>query len=217
MQRFLEVLKNNKGLILFIIIYAFSRTAVADWSKVPTGSMEPTIYPGDYLLIDKTAYGASIPFINVKLWDTGTPERGDIITFIPPHDTKLYVKRVIGLPGDRIAIDSERVFINGVQVPYSELNTEAVVGSDDLFFKESLDTVTHDIKYSKGRPLLSRRLSVVVPDEKYFVMGDHRNNSADSRVWGFVEAGNIMGKVSRLVLSFASERGFLDSLGKSIQ
>jgi len=217
MQQFLQVLKNNKGLILFIIVYAFSRTAVADWSKVPTGSMEPTIYPGDYLLIDKTAYGASIPFINVKLWDSGTPERGDIITFIPPHDTKLYVKRVIGLPGDRIAIDSERVFINGVQVSYSDLNTEAGVGADDLFFKESLDNVTHDIKYSKGRPLLSRRLSVVVPDEKYFVMGDHRNNSVDSRVWGFVEAENIMGKVNRLVLSFASERGFLDSLGKSIQ
>jgi len=213
MKRSLKIIKNNKGLVLFLVVYAFSRTAVADWSKVPTGSMEPTIYPGDYLLIDKTAYGPSIPFVNVKLWQAGTPERGDIITFVPPHTTKLYVKRVIGLPGDRIDIESERVFINNVQVQYEDWVTDP----DSIILSESLDSITHSIKYSQGRPVSSHKLSVVVPEEKYFVLGDHRNNSVDSRYWGFVDEENIMGKVNRLVLSFASERGFLESLGQSIK
>ena len=213
MRQFLQILKNNKGLILFVIVYAFSRTAVADWSKVPTGSMEPTIYPGDYLLIDKTAYGASIPFVNVKLWDAGAPERGDIITFIPPHESRLFVKRVIGIPGDRIVIEGERIYINDVQVQHDDV----IADSSGVILSESFDVVSHSIKYSQGRPVSSRKIDLVVPGEKYFVMGDHRNNSADSRYWGFVDEENVMGKVNRLVLSFASERGFFESLGKSIQ
>ena len=170
--------------------------------------MEPTIYAGDFLLVDKTAYGPSLPFLNIKLWNHGTPERGDIITFIPPHSSDLYVKRVVGVPGDNIIIENANLFINNTRIPQKLVSSDA----KSTILNESLDTVTHNIKYSTNRPVSSPDLDLVIPENKYFVMGDHRNNSSDSRYWGFVDEDKIMGKVNRLALSFSSKRAFILSL-----
>lgn len=213
MNKVVHIIRTNKTFFLFIFLLAFSRTAFADWSKVPSGSMEPTIYPGDYVLVDKMAYGASVPFMNVKLWNSGSPERGDIITFVPPHTTDLFVKRVVGLPGDSVVIEDTNVVINNVQIQHQHISTN----SSNTIFSESLDTITHDIQFRLDRPSSFHTLNIVVPKGKYFVMGDHRNDSVDSRYWGFVDEEKIMGKVNRLALSFSSERAFLSSVGMRIQ
>lgn len=212
MNKIFNILKSNRAFLLIFILFMFSRTTFADWSRVPSGSMEPTIYPGDVLLIDKTAFGPSIPLVNIKILNWGHPARGDIITFIPPHTSELFVKRVVGIPGDEILIEKDNVFVNGVLMPHHLVarSPEAVL------LEESLGDIQHLIQYSSHKPIRSDTQKFLVPDGKYFVMGDHRNNSADSRYWGFVDESNVMGRVDRLLLSFASERSFFPSLGLKI-
>lgn len=205
-----KVVQENKFFILFLILWSVGRISFADWSPVPTGSMEPTIVPGDVLLIDKTAFGPSVPFLNKRLLTWGSPDRGDIITFIPPHEDILYVKRVIGIPGDLIQIEGAAISVNGAELPQS------LVSADDerLILEESLVDLGHSIQYSSSRPAPSSRHFITVPDDKYFVMGDHRNNSSDSRYWGFVDAEKITGKVDRVMLSLSSEWPYLSRVGK---
>ena len=213
MNNLIQSLKNNKGFILLICLYAFSRTAYADWSRVPTGSMEPTIYAGDLLLVNKTAFGPSIPFLNIKLWSNGTPARGDIITFIPPHTSDLFVKRVIAVPGDNLVFENESLFINDQPISHELISSD----SQSTIINESLNTISHRIKFSADTPAPSASFNLTLPENKYFVMGDHRNNSSDSRYWGFVDEKNIMGRVDKLALSFSSERSFFKSIGLKLQ
>ena len=112
-----KMLKNNAGIVIALVSLLAFRTAIADWSPVPTSSMEPTILPGDVLLINKTILGPAIPFTEARLFSYAQPQRGDIITFTPPHVDTTYVKRVIGVPGDRIRTEGLRVFVNGVALP----------------------------------------------------------------------------------------------------
>ncbi|MDB9998917.1 signal peptidase I [Porticoccaceae bacterium] len=195
-------LKNNRSFILFVILYAFFRTCYADWSPVPTGSMEPTILPGDYLWIDKQTYGPSLPFLNKRLYTWATPSRGDVITFVPPHTDKLYVKRVIGVPGDTIRVEGLRLSVNGVWLEQSISNVTA----NSFFGLESIGDNNHRFKLTKNRQIPYIGTNIAVPEGKYFVMGDHRNNSADSRFWGFVDQENVMGKVTAIAVSFSLER-----------
>src|SRR5687767_7448963 len=112
-----KILKNNKGVVIVLFSMLMFRTAIADWSPVPTSSMEPTILPGDVLLINKTILGPAIPFTEARLFAFAQPQRGDIITFTPPHVDQTFVKRVIGLPGDRIRTEGLQVIINGKALP----------------------------------------------------------------------------------------------------
>jgi signal peptidase I len=210
--KIIDILKENKAFVLIFILFMFSRTTFADWSRVPSGSMEPTIYPGDFLLVNKTAFGPSIPLVNIKILSWGHPARGDIITFIPPHTSELFVKRVIGIPGDEILIQKDRVFINGDLMPHQLVSTLP----ETILLEESLGNIHHLIQYSHDKAIPSDAQKFQVPEGKYFVMGDHRNNSADSRFWGFVDEDNVMGRVDRLLLSFASEREFFSSVGQKI-
>ncbi len=206
-QKLKHIARDNIGLLIIFIVIAFFRTAVADWSYVPSGSMEPTLYEGDYVLIDKLAYGPSIPFTEIRLAKFSNPQRGDIITFYPPHTDDQYVKRVIGIPGDKIQIHGISVAVNDRELPLS-LN----IGSDPVQGIELLDQRTHKIQISANGALPTIDDVIIVPPGKYFVMGDHRSNSADSRFWGFVDEEKIMGKVKRLVLSFSDHRSLLASV-----
>ena len=199
---FKRSLKNNRSFILFVILYAFFRTCYADWSPVPSGSMEPTIFAGDYLWIDKQTYGPSVPFLNKRLYTWATPSRGDVITFVPTHTENLYVKRVIGVPGDIIRIEGVRLSINGVWLTQS-LSNETI---NSLLGVETIGDNKHRFKLTKNRQIPYIGTNITVPQGKYFVMGDHRNNSADSRFWGFVDQENIMGKVTAIAVSFSLER-----------
>ena len=202
MNKVRQLIKNNFSVIITLFSIFFLRTAIADWNHVPSGSMEPNLYDGDWLLVNKTEYGPTIPFVNVRLFMSDYPERGDVITFVPPHTSDLYVKRIIGIPGDKITFSGREIRVNGQQI-------ESNVISRDHVKEVSLELIgkrKHLIQYSKTGRLPSSEQTIVVPEDKYFVLGDHRNNSADSRYWGFVESDNIMGKVTYVAFSTSSER-----------
>jgi len=208
-----KLIKNNRSFILFLILYMFFRTAYADWSPVPTGSMEPTILPGDYLWIDKTSFGPTMPFLNKQIITWGRPSRGDIITFVPPHTEDLYVKRVIAIPGDTIHIEGVKIYINGnlLEQRLTEITSTAFIG------RETIEGKDHHFKLSRNMEIAYIGQSIKIPEGKYFVMGDHRNNSSDSRYWGFVDQENIMGKVTSIALSFSLKRDLFKRVALSIE
>ncbi|WP_457673266.1 signal peptidase I [Thiolapillus sp.] len=194
-------------LLFFVFLLAF-RTGIADWSPIPSGSMEPTLFPGDVVWIDKMAFGPSIPILNRKLASWGHPQRGDIITFVPPHTDQLYVKRVIGVPGDRIRMEGMDIYVNGARLA----RQLAPAGDGYLRGTERIDDRTHGIQLTPGLPVPWIGRTIRVPEGKYFVLGDHRNNSADSRFWGFVDEEKIMGRVTAVALSVSPRRPLLSRI-----
>jgi signal peptidase I len=178
------------ALILAMIIRAFLVQAFS----IPSGSMQPTLLIGDYLLVNKFSYGIRNPITN-KVWiSTGKPQRGDIVVFIFPQDpTKDYIKRLIGLPGDRIQIVNKKVYINGkvYETP------EAVY--DDPTFIPAPQGPTESARDNFG--------PVVVPANAYFVMGDNRDHSYDGRFWGFVPMDNFRGKAFIIYFSWQGPPG----------
>jgi signal peptidase I len=213
--RLLQLLKQNYGFLLIILGLTFFRTAVADWSPVPSSSMEPTIYPGDVLLINKTLLGPNVPFTEGRLWQRAQPQRGDIVTLTPPGKDSTYVKRVVGLPGDRIRMQGLQLYINDVAVPL------AITARDDstgiLQATELLGEHTHNIKVDMHYAIREIAEAITVPMDSYFVMGDFRNNSEDSRYFGFVHQDRIIGKVTKLAVSVADEREWLETPLSSLQ
>ena len=196
-NRLRTTIKNYASLLLMLLAMLAFRTAVADWNYVPTGSMEPTIIPGDVLVVSKLSYGPSIPFTSSRLFSLGEPERGDIITFYPSHTDKCLVKRVVGVPGDRLKIRGAELWING-----KKLEQTALSGN---LLQESGGIKPHQIKLSGEGGLRTIEGEIQVPEGQYFVMGDHRNNSYDSRYWGFVDKTQVVGKVTAVGLSFSGE------------
>ena len=211
MKKFLH---SNFSFICVLAGMLFFRTAVADWNPVPSSSMEPTIFPGDVVLVNKMLLGPSIPFTKSRLFTIGEPKRGDIITFYPPGIEDQYVKRVIGVPGDRISTDGLRVYVNEQLIPLSNLDFD----SENRLISgtEIINGVSHQVCAMSDWPIPQLTELVTVPPDSYFVMGDFRNNSEDSREWGFVPKENVIGKVTRLLVSIADERSFLSSIGQSM-
>lgn len=210
-----KLFRNNLGFICLLAGMAFFRTAVADWNPVPSPSMEPTILPGDVVLVNKLKLGPAIPFTHGRLFSFGEPERGDIITFYPPGIDQQYVKRVIGVPGDRIRSDGLALYVNDQEMPLTGISQDG--RQRQVSALESFGGVPHRIKVFADRPIPQVPLNTVVPEGNYFVMGDFRNNSEDSRFWGFVPEENIIGKVTHLLLSTSSERSFFDSVGQPLR
>ena len=215
--RIKNLIKNNLVIILLCFGIFFLRTAIADWNPVPSGSMEPTIYPGDVLLVNKTLLGPSIPFTDFRLFFLDSPKRGDIITFYPPlsgDDYVQFVKRVIGIPGDTIRVEGVRVYVNGKELPLTlDYDSQS---ADKLTGEETIGAVHHEIQVDPRRGIVGLEGEITVPPHKYFVMGDNRNNSEDSRFWGFVDEDKIIGKVTRIAVSIADERPLKDRFAHKI-
>jgi signal peptidase I len=213
------------GAELFVVVGLMftCRVAVADWPKVPTGSMEPTLRVGDYLLVNHWAYGPRLPFTNTAI-EFGKPQRGDVVVFRYPLDISLfYVKRLIGMPGDVVRFERGMVSINGA--PFSvqmendgtQPNT-APEDSGQWLMNESSPERNHSIKIN---PFVMGRLSpdgmgdhctiqapdkwqCTVPAKSYLMMGDNRDNSSDSRVWGFLPHEQVYGKAVRVLFNFGN-------------
>lgn len=201
--------KNNATFIFILLGMVCFRTAIADWSPVPTSSMEPTIYPGDVLLINKMALGPNVPFTEGRLLHLSEPQRGDVVTLTPPGIEETYVKRVVGLPGDRIRTDGIRLIINGEMIPLEMIDTGETSGLYKAI--ETLGNHQHVIQYDLRYSMRQIEGEITVPVDSYFVMGDFRNNSEDSRWFGFVHEDRIIGKVTRLAVSVADERSWLSA------
>jgi len=195
-----------------ILIVFVLRSFLVEPFKIPSGSMIPTLLVGDFILVNKYTYGIRIPVLNVKVIDIGTPERGDVMVFRFPEDPSVdYIKRVVGLPGDRVEYRNKRLTINGEEVPVRQI--EDYLSRERIQFSrryvEKLGSVEHEILLEDDVPPFMPHtsfpfagnchyntdgLTCTVPPGHYFMMGDNRDSSSDSRVWGFVPDGNIVGK-----------------------
>lgn len=205
-----------------VILIVFGlRSFIVEPFKIPSGSMIPTLLVGDFILVNKFTYGIRLPVINQKIIDLGSPERGDVMVFRYPRDPSLdYIKRVVGLPGDRIEYRNKRLTINGEPVPIEAageyLHPERVYYSPR--FEETLGGKPHAVLIERDLPsyvshpldfpnrdrctYTTAGVSCTVPEGHYFVMGDNRDASSDSRVWGFVPDENIVGRAFFIWFNF---------------
>jgi signal peptidase I len=193
-------------LILALIMFSI-RSSFADWNEVPTGSMQPTILVGDRVLVNKLAYDLKVPFTTRHIAEWSNPQRGDIVVFFSPKDGTRLVKRVIGLPGDTIELRNDQLVINGQPVDYTTLEpkiSEQLPNSErahSVFATEQLPARPHAVMAINGIPAKRTFGPVQVPDGHYFMMGDNRDNSFDSRYFGTVDRSQIVGRASSVVLS----------------
>lgn len=197
--------RENRIFLLFILLMIFFRSTLADWNTVPTGSMKPTIVEGDRIWVNRLAYDLRLPFSNISLLKMDQPKRGDIVIFNSEAAGKRLVKRVVGLPGEFIAMRDDRLIINGQAVQYKFRKSSA----DHNLLVETLSGKDHLIKLTNALSGLSSFGPVQVPADSYFVMGDNRHNSADSRVYGFVPRSEIIGRSQAVVLSLDYEHYYL--------
>ncbi|MCF2948324.1 signal peptidase I [Paraglaciecola aquimarina] len=201
-QKLHTLFKENWGFLLFVVILFASRSSFADWYIVPTGSMQPTIVEGDRIFVDKMAYRLEVPFTDIEIMQTGQPARGDIVVFNSKQaDTRL-VKRLIGVPGDRVEMRNNRLVINGEASQYQlEVNSHKGI--------ETLNGVEHLVQFVPVAEAFDNFDEVTVPDGHYLVLGDNRNNSSDSRYIGFVPAIEIQGKATKVLVSLDPENYYL--------
>jgi len=192
--------------IVFVIIPA--KSSLADWNWVPTGSMNPTILEGDLIYVNKAAYDLRFPLTLHRLAKWSNPQRGDIVVCFSPDDGTRLVKRVIGRPGDTVELRNNTLFLNGKPAGYTKIDlkyTKDLPGNlkvKSIFAMEDLDGVSHAVM---GMPSITAIRSfgpVKVPQGNYFVMGDNRDNSKDSRYFGFVERKFIIGQAKGIITSF---------------
>lgn len=178
--------------VLFVV-WAL-RSFLVEPFTIPSGSMLPTLQIGDYILVNKFSYGLRLPVIGTEIVPIAKPERGDIMVFKYPEQPRInFIKRVVGVPGDRVVVKAGRVWVNG-----KELSREEVALPDaeswEIYFREMDGVVSHMIRHEAGRESMSPEREWEVPAESYFMLGDNRDNSRDSRFWGFVPDRYIVGK-----------------------
>ncbi len=191
-------------ILVMLAITSSFRSAVADWNDVPSASMRPTILEGERIFVNRLAYDLKLPHSKIRLARWADPERGDIVICRSPDDGTRLVKRVVGVAGDRVELRGGRLVLNGAPVDYE--NAAAAPGMRG--FDEVLPGRSHRVQFQSG-PGRARDLPVFrVPEGKVFVMGDNRDNSADSRYFGFVDRRDVMGEVKAVVASVDPERWY---------
>lgn len=188
-------------LIVFIL-----RSFIVEPFRIPSGSMKPTLLEGDFILVNKYTYGLRLPLVGKKVFSLNNPKQGDILVFRYPNDTNVdFIKRVVGVPGDKISYKDKTIYVNGKPLTQTFLGTTQ---DKDIFgriypvkhFRESMSTLEHSIYVHPSHSEASEE--VTVPEGSYFVMGDNRDNSDDSRVWGFVPESLILGRAFFIWMSW---------------
>lgn len=190
------------SIFVAVIIATSFKSAIADWNIVPTGSMKPTILEGDRIFVNKLAYDLKFPYTTWHIVEWNDPQRGEIVVFYSPVDNRRLVKRVIGLPGDTIVLLNNTLLINGNSLQYEPVNSQLDGKiSKQYCVMENLIGRKHPVMITPYRTSLRSFGPVTVPEGSYFVMGDNRDNSADSRYFGFVERNRIVGQATAIVAS----------------
>ena len=215
-ERLHSIWRDWRGFLLFIAVMLIFRSAIADWNQVPSGSMQPTILIGDRIVVDKLAYDLRIPFTLRRLARWHEPERGDVVTFPSPKNEQLLVKRIVGIPGDVVALNDNVLSINGETASYATLKgeavppgaisgpypfrflTETVLGSTRMIMLESSSLAAGVTSFGP----------VTVPEGQYLMLGDNRDNSHDSRYIGFVDRERILGRAETVAFSLDYDNYF---------
>ncbi|MEO6568806.1 MAG: signal peptidase I [Opitutaceae bacterium] len=205
-----------RPLALPLLLVTAAKSALADINYVPSGSMQPTILCGEVLFINKLAYDLKVPFTKTRLAQWANPARGDVVVCFAPDDGARLVKRVVGLPGDTLESRNDILLLNGVPLHYARLRPD-FIGARHLptlerdaaiFAREALGAHPHAVMLLPGVAALRDFGPVRVPPGNYFVMGDNRDNSRDSRYFGFVPRRDIVGEAKRVVVSADPKHAF---------
>lgn len=175
-------------LLLVLVLRSF----LAEPYQIPSESMLPTLQVGDFILVNKYAYGLRLPVFGVKVLDVGSPQRGDVMVFIPPHDPRYFIKRVIGIPGDTVRYENKALFINGERMKYKLIGNAPESGR--IAVKEYFETIGDNTHKIFKNTRFERAQDWRIPQGEYLMMGDNRDKSEDSRFWGLAEEKDIVGK-----------------------
>ncbi len=203
---FVELSRSFFPVILAVLVI---RSFIVEPFRIPSGSMLPTLHIGDFILVNKFAYGLRLPVLNTKILSAGTPQRGDVIVFRYPDDTKIdFIKRVVGVPGDTVSYHDRVVYINGVAQKQDYIGTYIGQGAEASMTgasveMEHLGKVNHKILLLPNGDM--RDFKYTIPSGHYFVMGDNRDNSRDSRYWGTVPDSDLVGKAFLIWMNWDPE------------
>ena len=214
-------LKNNRGFLLFLVAFGFFRTAIADWNPIPSGSMRPTLLEGDVVWVNRLAYDLKVPLTDLVVAKLGEPQRGDIVTFTSPKSGTRLIKRLVGIPGDVVELRDEVLIINGQTAAYT--NLASMKESIGYGLVVDATRATELIAGSKRSVQILSRVGakrsfgpVVVPPEQFFMLGDNRDNSEDSRFIGFVSRERLIGRAERIVVSANITGNWLPRLERTV-
>lgn len=180
--------------LLFVLVI---RSFIFEPFRIPSGSMMPTLVQGDYIFVKKYSYGLRWPVLEKKFIETGSPKRGDVVVFRLPSDPRInYIKRVVGLPGDTVVYQDHQLYVNGEQMPLTK-HPDKMLAESGLIFTEVLDGRAHEIRISRPDSRATER-TYTVPEGHYFMMGDNRDNSQDSRFIGEIPETHLVGEAVRI-------------------
>jgi signal peptidase I len=200
-------LADNRGFLVFLLCFGVLRTAIADWNPIPSGSMRPTLLEGDVVLVNRLAYDVKLPLTDIALAHVADPRRGDVVTFSSPKDGTRLIKRIVALPGDSVEMRNGVLLLNDEPARYVETATvrESVGAGFELPAVRSTEALQggrgHAVQYLSGVTAKRTFARTVVPAGHYFMLGDNRDNSEDSRFIGFVPRELLIGRAHRVLVS----------------
>lgn len=206
MKNLLHTVKANRGFLLFLLSFALLRTAVADWNPIPSGSMRPTLLEGDVVLVNRLAYAVKLPLTDIELLPLGEPRRGDVVTLSSPVNGTRLIKRIVGLPGDRIAMRGDVLILNGEPARYADAHKVGELlapgwAVDAVRATEHIDGRQHAVQFLPTARARRDFAEITVPAGHYFLLGDNRDNSEDSRFIGTVPREKLIGRAHHVVVS----------------
>jgi signal peptidase I len=210
-------LRQNRGFLLLLLCLAFLRTAMADWNPIPSGSMRPTLLEGDVVLVNRLAYDFKLPLTDIPLLQLGQPRRGDVVTFSSPADGARLIKRLVAVPGDVVELRGDELFINGSPAQYSGLHAVAEPAAfggtiPATRATERIGDSERKVQFLPAVAAMRNFGPVAVPKDSYFMLGDNRDDSADSRYIGFVPRRLLIGRAHHLLVSADIKHNWLPRL-----
>jgi signal peptidase I len=199
-------IRNNRGFLVFILLFGLFRTAVAEWNPIPSGSMRPTLLEGDLVLVNRLAFSLKVPLTNVVVARLGEPNRGDIVTFFSPTDGTRLIKRLVAIPGDTVEMRNKILIVNGSPATYEPIGKAMEqlapgVKTEALRLDERTGARDHVVQWLRQPDEHDSFGPVVVPADRYLMLGDNRDNSADSRYFGLVPRELLIGRAVAILAS----------------
>ncbi len=202
------IVKEILSLLPIVLVVTVVRSFIVEPFQIPSSSMEPTLDIGDFILVNKFTYGVRLPVLRTKVINVNEPKTGDVMVFFPPNDKRYFIKRVIGTPGDVVEMRNKKLYLNGVEQPLEQLSYTAYDPYRRKLYEEDLVGIKHKVFEIPRREQADFKITVK-PDH-YFMMGDNRDNSSDSRVWGQVPKEKIVGKAYAVWMHWKGWTSFPD-------